>query len=93
MGNLVKERVTAITWTGTLPADEFDQFGIMLKLPPHAGPLYFPTVQRCAAGSNSWVDRPTTPDAWHSTRMPAPMLIVTGGSPSATMPPMNMSHP
>ena len=92
MGSLVKERVSAITWTGNLPADEFDQFGIMLKLPASAGPLYFPTVQRCASGSNAWVNRPATPDAWHATKMPAPMLVVISGASTTTAASMAMDH-
>ena len=85
--------MTAITWTGALPADEFDQFGMMLKLPAATGPLYFPTTQRCVVGSNAWVTKPATPDAWHATRMPAPMLIVTDAAASAPMDHMGMSHP
>ena len=92
MGSLVKQRVSAITWTGSLPADEFDQFGIMLKLPSSAGPLYFPTMQRCASGTNAWINRPATPDAWHATEMPAPMLIVTGGASTSNAAPMVMDH-
>ena len=82
-GATVTERVSAVTWTGDLPADEFDQFGLMLKLPAGAGPLYFPTTQRCTEGSNAWINRPASPDMWHMTAMPAPMLIVvpaTGGT-------------
>jgi len=75
-GALITQRVSAITWTGDLPADQFDQFGMMLKLPGDAGPLYFRTVQRCASGSNDWVDIPAAPAAWHGTAMPAPMLMV-----------------
>ena len=78
-GGLIKDRVIGVTWTGNLPADEFDQFGIMLKLPSDAGPLYFPTTQTCASGANAWTNLPATLDAWHSIKMPAPMLIVTAG--------------
>ncbi|QKR98502.1 YcnI family protein [Sphingomonas sp. CL5.1] len=75
-GALVTERVSAITWTGDLAADQFDQFGVMMKLPAAAGPLYFRTVQRCAVGSNDWVNIPASPAAWHMTAMPAPMLLL-----------------
>lgn len=86
-GAAVTERISAVTWSGALPADQFDQFGLMLKLPAVAGPLYFPTVQRCTSGVNAWVNRPAGPEAWHATPMPAPMLIVTGGEV-----PMVMGH-
>ncbi|OJV32330.1 MAG: nuclear export factor GLE1 [Sphingomonas sp. 67-36] len=75
-GALITERVSAITWTGDLPADQFDQFGVMMKLPATAGALYFRTVQRCATGSNDWVNIPASSAAWHRTAMPAPMLLL-----------------
>ncbi|OAN66365.1 YcnI family protein [Sphingomonas sp. TDK1] len=76
-GATITQRVSAITWTGKLPADEFDQFGIMMKLPEAPGALYFPTVQRCASGSTDWVNLPASPEAWHATRNPAPILTLT----------------
>lgn len=79
-GGLIKDRVIGVTWTGNLPADEFDQFGIMLKVPSDAAPLYFPTTQTCASGTNAWTNVPISPDAWHTTKIPAPMLVVTAGS-------------
>ena len=79
-GGLIRDRVIGVTWTGNLPADEFDQFGIMLKLPSGVGPLYFPTTQTCASGANAWTNVRVSPDAWHATKMPAPMLVVTAGS-------------
>ena len=75
-GGPVTDRVSAISWTGSLPADQFDQFGIMMKLPDAAGPLYFPTEQRCTTGSNDWIAIPAAPDQWHDTPSPAPMLMV-----------------
>lgn len=76
-GAVITERISAITWTGALPADQFDQFGIMMKLPDAPGALYFPTVQRCTSGSNDWVHLPASPEAWHTTKNPAPMLLLT----------------
>jgi uncharacterized protein YcnI len=77
-GGMLTERVAAITWTGRLPADQFDQFGIMMKLPAEAGALYFPTVQTCETGTNAWVNIPASPEQWHATSMPAPMLMLEG---------------
>lgn len=76
-GGTVHDRVTAITWTGRLDADQFDQFGIMLKLSDMPGTLYFPMVQRCETGSNEWTMIPAAGQPWHSVRFPAPMLNVT----------------
>ncbi|MHA6718603.1 YcnI family protein [Sphingomonas sp. RS6] len=75
-GATITTRVSAITWTGRLPADQFDQFGLMMKLPDTAGPLYFPTVQRCTGDENAWINLPASPAAWHATKMPAPMLML-----------------
>lgn len=75
-GAAITTRVTAITWTGKLPPDEFDQFGLSLKLPDAAGPLYFPTTQRCATGVNAWTAIPASPEQWHATPSPAPMLML-----------------
>lgn len=77
-GNKIAERVAAIVWTGDLPADQFEQFGIMMKLPATAGPLYFPTIQTCASGATKWVNIPASPDKWHDISDPAPMLVVKG---------------
>jgi uncharacterized protein YcnI len=81
-GTAITTRVTAITWTGKLPPDEFDQFGLSLKLPDAAGPLYFPTTQRCEKGVNAWTAIPASPEQWHATPSPAPMLML-GAKPIA----------
>ena len=75
-GAQIATRVTTITWTGTLPADQFDEFGLSLKLPAQSGPLYFPTVQRCTTGENDWTTIPPSPEHWHHVDRPAPMLIL-----------------
>lgn len=75
-GAMIHERVSAVTWTGNLPADQFDQFGLMMKLPDDAGPLYFPTVQTCVEGSNAWTVIPDNPAMWHELERPAPVLAV-----------------
>lgn len=67
-------RVTAITWKGSLPADQFDQFGVMMKLPAQFAPLYFPTVQTCEKGERRWVEIAPEGKAWNSVPSPAPML-------------------
>lgn len=76
-GAIITDRVAAITWTGRLPADQFDQFGVMMKLPGSVGPLYFPTVQTCVSGENRWVDIPASGQAWHDVENPAPVIELT----------------
>jgi periplasmic copper chaperone A len=79
MGDPITERVTSITWTGELPADQFDEFGVMMRLPDRAGPLYFPVVQTCAAGQQVWDHIPGAPAG--SVEHPAPMLMLAAPRP------------
>jgi periplasmic copper chaperone A len=74
-GETVTSRVSAIIWKGgPLPADQFDDFEIMMKLPATAGTLLFPATQTCASGAVHWGDAPMA-----GMRMPnpAPALTVT----------------
>lgn len=80
-GAQITQRVAAITWTGRLPVDEFDQFGLSLKLADTSGPLYFPAIQRCDKGENDWTTIPDSPEHWHHVDRPAPMLIVRSSMP------------
>ena len=73
-GGMVTTRVKAITWQGSLAADQFDQFGVMMKLPAQFTPLYFPTVQTCEKGERRWTKIPGEGKAWNSVPSPAPML-------------------
>lgn len=76
-GGAIRERVVAITWRGRLPADQFDEFGMMFKLPPAAGALYFPAVQSCDGKEQRWTMIPAAGQDWHSVPNPAPVLTVT----------------
>jgi uncharacterized protein YcnI len=74
MGETVTSRVSAITWKGgSLPADQFDVFAVMMKLPATAGTLVFPATQTCAAGEEHWSDAPM---AGMRMAHPAPVLIL-----------------
>lgn len=75
-GKTVSDRVSAITWTGALPDDEFDDFTVLLKLPKTAGPVYFRTMQTCQAGSSAWTDIPAEGQDRHDIKHPAPVLNV-----------------
>ena len=70
----VKDSLTEITWRGRLEAKAADQFGLLLKLPQKAGPLYFPTVQECEKGQTRWTDIPAAGQAWRDVPHPAPVL-------------------
>jgi len=77
-GRPLTERVSAITWRGRLPADQFDEFAVMVKLPNMEGPLYFPSVQSCEQGVRAWTQIPAAGQAWHDVESPAPMVNLFG---------------
>lgn len=89
-GHEITERVTAITWTGELPADQFDQFGIMMRLPAQAGPLHFPVTQTCAEGETRWTDIAPAGAAWNS--VPHPAAVLTLAAPQAAADPHAGHH-
>jgi uncharacterized protein YcnI len=74
------DTITAIVWTGGLPADRFDEFLILTKLPSAAGPLAFPAIQSCGAKQNRWVEIPTPALARPSH--PAPRMTLTSPTPA-----------
>ena len=58
-GGPINERVSSITWTGgVLPADQYDEFVVMLRLPDNAGVLNFPVLQSCQKGAENWAELP-----------------------------------
>ena len=67
-------RVTAVTWRGELPGDQFDAFAVLFKLPDQPATLHFPTVQSCGAEQGQWTE---IPSAGERASHPAPALVVT----------------
>ncbi len=65
------DTVTAIAWQGELPADQFEEFVVLTRLPAGKGPLAFPATQTCGASEVRWGD--THAPAKH----PAPLLNLT----------------
>ncbi|MBL8772550.1 MAG: YcnI family protein [Phenylobacterium sp.] len=77
------ETVTAIVWRGALPADQFDEFIVLVKLPPDAAPLAFPAIQSCGKTAVRWAE-PTPPGGPRPSH-PAPVLtLVPVASPAAS---------
>jgi len=68
-------RTAAVTWRGELPADQFDEFALLVRLPQAAGPLYFPTVQTCGAEESQWIEIPDPGET--GLDHPAPSVRVT----------------
>ncbi|MEI6484770.1 MAG: YcnI family protein [Sphingomonadales bacterium] len=67
-GKPVSDRVAAIIWSGNLPADQFDDFGLLIRM-PDAGMIRLPVEQRCGTTVQRWDDS--------DDRHPAAMLEVT----------------
>lgn len=91
-GAQITERVVSVTWSGTLADENFDQFGLLVKLPAAAGMLYFPVTQTCETGAVHWSDIPAKGQAWHDVPHPAPVLHMSPKSEDAHMH-MNMNMP
>ena len=72
----ITERVSAVTWRGLLPADQFDDFALLMKLPNRAGPIHFRALQTCEQGGRAWVDVPAAGQNAHDLENPAPTLMV-----------------
>jgi uncharacterized protein YcnI len=90
-GKTVTDRVSAITWTGRLPDDEFDDFAVLLTLPKDAPAVYFPATQTCEKGAASWSDIPAAGQV--KLAHPAPVIDLTPhnmGGMDMSMP--GMSH-
>jgi len=77
-GRTITEVVAEVTWTGRLEDDNFDQFGIHMKLPDKPGEtLYFPVVQECERGVHRWIEIPAAGKSRGDYREPAPFLKLT----------------
>ncbi len=91
-GKMLTVRIKAITWRGGPLADEdWDQFGIMAKLPDAPGKLYFPTVQTCEAGQERWIEVPVPGESGRFAH-PAPALTLAPKAAPDPMAGMDMRH-
>lgn len=83
-GKMAEEQFDSITWSGgKLPDAEYDEFGLLLKLPDDEGTLWFPVIQTCEKGENRWTEVPQGVDQWHSVKSPAPFVKIKPAAPAA----------
>jgi uncharacterized protein YcnI len=84
-GKMADEQIDEIVWSGSkLPNDQYDTFGLLMKLPEKAGEtLWFPVTQICEKGRLEWVEIPAAGRKWHDLKSPAPFVKLEGGAPSA----------
>jgi uncharacterized protein YcnI len=75
--------VDTIEWRGgPLSNEQFDSFGLLMKLPDTAGQtLYLPVEQVCEQGRRAWADLPAAGQAWHDVPSPAPYVKLTPAGP------------
>lgn len=74
-GRTITEVVAEVTWSGKLLDENFEQFGIHMKLPDRPGDtLYFPTVQECEKGAHRWIEIPAAGKTRGDYKEPAPFL-------------------
>lgn len=75
-GRMTDTVVSAITWSGgSLPNEQFDEFGLVLKLPHAPGQQFWlPVVQTCAAGEAVRWDQ--IPAAGQRAERPAAMIRI-----------------
>lgn len=73
-GRLITERVSAVTWTGRLPDDQFDAFGLAARLSDTAGPLAFAVIQTCETGQVRW-NETAGPDEARPAHPPAVLRL------------------
>lgn len=86
------DKVTAVTWTGRLPDDQFDDFALLMKLPAQAGSLVFPTIQTCEKGESQWTEIPDPERPGEKLTRPAPTVRLTPAT-EPSMPDMpGMKH-
>lgn len=74
------DAVAAIRWQGSLPADQFEEFVMLVKLPRTAGPLAFPAVQTCGKAETGWTD--VSPPGGPRPAHPAPTVILGPAAPA-----------
>lgn len=78
-GRTLTSGVTTLTWEGSLDDAHYDEFTFRGKLAGDwdAGTaIYFPTVQTCADGEQTWVNIPAKGQDPHAIEDPAPGLAL-----------------
>ncbi|WP_430396620.1 DUF1775 domain-containing protein [Ferrovibrio sp.] len=79
-GRMTDTAISAVSWTGgNLPNEHFDEFGLSLKLPDSAGPLWLKVIQTCKEGELRWEQVPASGTSTRGLEFPAAVIRVAGG--------------
>lgn len=68
---------SAVTFLGRLPDEAFDDFSLLMKLPPAADTLVFPVIQTCEKGESQWTQVPSADAPGEKLSRPAATLHLT----------------
>ncbi|WP_290813860.1 DUF1775 domain-containing protein [Ferrovibrio sp.] len=90
-GRMADTVVSAISWSGgSLPNEQFDEFGLVLKLPNEPGKQFWlPVVQTCAGGEVRWDQIPV---AGQRVERPAALIRIADTHGGMQMAQMNHSQ-
>jgi uncharacterized protein YcnI len=69
-----KAAPSAITFTGRLPDEAFDDFSLLMKLPAAGEALVFPVIQICEKGESQWTEVADPAAPGEKLSRPAPVL-------------------
>jgi uncharacterized protein YcnI len=81
-----EDRATAVTWTGRLPDDQFDDFALLMKLPAEPSTLVFPVIQTCEKGESQWTEIPDPERPAEKLTRPAPTVRLVPAAAEQTPP-------
>ncbi len=80
-----QRHATAITWSGRLPDDQFDDFAVLMKLPAAVADLTFPVIQTCEHGESQWIEVADPQRPGEKLTRPAPVVRLTPAALTDTM--------
>lgn len=90
-GKPMSEGARAITFTGRLADDQYDEFVIssyVAKDVAAGTPLYFPVTQICEVGAHRWTEIPAAGQDSHALKEPAPFIRVVASEQQAAAAPL-----
>jgi copper(I)-binding protein/uncharacterized protein YcnI len=91
-GKMTDSEIGAISWSrGILPADQFDDFGLVMVIPQTPGAkLWLPVEQTCTDSTVHWDQIPAAGQSPHA--LPHPAALIQVADSSGTPMQMQMDH-
>lgn len=81
-GKMTDSEIAAISWSrGSLPGDQFDEFGLVVMIPQTPGAkLWLPVEQTCTESTVNWDQIPAAGQSPHALPHPAALIQVADSS-------------